>query len=516
MMMQELLARGLEMLFGGYRRQVNAIDARLARRPERPTRVAIVGAGLAGLTAAIELAERGYEVHLFEKNDYLGGKVGSWEVTLRDEDGEPLEDVLVSHGFHAFFKHYYNLNELLKKVGSHRFIKPIEDYMILDRRGERFSFRAVAKPPLLNIISLALHGVYSFRKIALGPAGPKFEAFLRYDREKTFQEYDEVSFQEFADDAELPDDMRLMFNTFSRAFFAPAHKMSMAELIKCFHFYYLSHDHGLIYDFLDDDYEISLLDPCRKYLLERGARIRLGEGVESLEQEQRGWLVNGERFDKVVLAGDVVGTAKIVEGSSSIAQRDPAWHEKVSALSPTNRYSVLRLWVDRDLDPKLPGFFITERDRLLDSVSIFQRLEASSRAWVEKNGGAILELHCYAVPDEIETEEEIREGLLEEFWRFFPQMREMVIHHEHQQVRHDFAAFHVGMWDRRPETQSGMPGLMLAGDWVKLPYPAMLMEAACMSGVLAANAVMKEDGVQQTPVFSVPLKGLLERLLPSR
>jgi hypothetical protein len=44
----------------------------------------------------------------------------------------------------------------------------------------------------------------------------------------------------------------------------------------------------------------------------------------------------------------------------------------------------------------------------------------------------------------------------------------------------------------------------------------MLMEAACMSGVLAANAVMKEDGVQQTPVFSVPLKGLLERLLPSR
>lgn len=516
MSVQRWFARGLEMLFGGYRRQVNVVDMRKPTRPERPTRVAIVGSGLAGLSAAIELADRGYDVHVFEKNDYLGGKVGSWEVTLEDEAGEPIEDVLVSHGFHAFFKHYYNLNELLKKVGSDRFIKPIDDYMILDRRGKRFSFRGVAKPPLLNIISLALHGVYSFKKIALGPAGPKFEAFLRYEREKTFEEFDEVSFKDFADDAELPDDMRLMFNTFSRAFFAPAHKMSMAELIKCFHFYYLSHDHGLIYDFLGDDYTISLLDPCLEYLGERGARVRLGEGVESLEREQDFWIVNGERFDKVILASDVVGTAKIVEASSTIAQLDADWHAKVSALEPTNRYSVLRLWVDRDLDPDLPGFFITERDRLLDSVSIFQRLEASSRAWVEEHGGAILELHCYAVPEEIEDEEEIRQGLLEEFWRYFPKMREMVIHHEHQQVRHDFAAFHVGMWERRPETRSGMPGMMLAGDWVKLPYPAMLMEAASMSGLLAANAILKEDGLREEPVYSVPLEGLLERLLPSR
>ena len=81
MSVQQWFARGLEMLFGGYRRQVNVVDRRQPSRPERSISVAVVGSGLAGLSAAIELADRGYDVHIFEKNEYLGGKVGSWEVT---------------------------------------------------------------------------------------------------------------------------------------------------------------------------------------------------------------------------------------------------------------------------------------------------------------------------------------------------------------------------------------------------------------------------------------------------
>jgi len=37
--------------------------------------ILVIGGGIAGLTAAIEVAETGYDVILVEKNPYLGGRV---------------------------------------------------------------------------------------------------------------------------------------------------------------------------------------------------------------------------------------------------------------------------------------------------------------------------------------------------------------------------------------------------------------------------------------------------------
>lgn len=43
-------------------------------------RAAIIGSGIGGLGAAIRLAAKGYEVHVFEKNEYPGGKLSQFEV----------------------------------------------------------------------------------------------------------------------------------------------------------------------------------------------------------------------------------------------------------------------------------------------------------------------------------------------------------------------------------------------------------------------------------------------------
>ena len=37
-------------------------------------RVGIIGSGVSGLSASIRLSNMGYEVHVFEANDYPGGK----------------------------------------------------------------------------------------------------------------------------------------------------------------------------------------------------------------------------------------------------------------------------------------------------------------------------------------------------------------------------------------------------------------------------------------------------------
>lgn len=58
-------------------------DARLAgpRANGTPPRVAVVGAGLAGLAAAVALQRSGASVHLYERSRLLGGKATSFEVS---------------------------------------------------------------------------------------------------------------------------------------------------------------------------------------------------------------------------------------------------------------------------------------------------------------------------------------------------------------------------------------------------------------------------------------------------
>ena len=39
----------------------------------------IIGSGIAGIAASIRLSVQGYDVHVFEKNDYPGGKLSAFE-----------------------------------------------------------------------------------------------------------------------------------------------------------------------------------------------------------------------------------------------------------------------------------------------------------------------------------------------------------------------------------------------------------------------------------------------------
>ena len=72
-------------------------------------KIAIVGSGLAGLTAAVDLVDSGHKVDIYESRSFWGGKVGSWE----DKDGNHIE-----MGLHVFFYNYANLFKLMEKVGA--------------------------------------------------------------------------------------------------------------------------------------------------------------------------------------------------------------------------------------------------------------------------------------------------------------------------------------------------------------------------------------------------------------
>ena len=89
-------------------------------------RVAIVGAGLAGLTAAVDLVDAGHDVDLYEARPFMGGKLASWV----DADGNHIE-----MGLHVFFFNYANLFALMRKVGVIDNLLPKEHTHLFVNRG---------------------------------------------------------------------------------------------------------------------------------------------------------------------------------------------------------------------------------------------------------------------------------------------------------------------------------------------------------------------------------------------
>jgi hypothetical protein len=73
--------------------------------------VTIAGGGLSGLAAALQLAQRGYQITLYEQKSLLGGNLGS----RRQPDGEYL-DVYP----HMYLDWYHNFWALLEDVTHHR------------------------------------------------------------------------------------------------------------------------------------------------------------------------------------------------------------------------------------------------------------------------------------------------------------------------------------------------------------------------------------------------------------
>ena len=110
---------------GGYSHQLNHIDTTLDSNLKKSKNVAIIGGGLAGMSAAAYLAPRGFEVDVFEKDTFIGGKIGSWPVHYADGF-----ETNVEHGFHGFFRQYYNLRRLMDKIGASKNFIPLSDYLI--------------------------------------------------------------------------------------------------------------------------------------------------------------------------------------------------------------------------------------------------------------------------------------------------------------------------------------------------------------------------------------------------
>jgi uncharacterized protein with NAD-binding domain and iron-sulfur cluster len=83
---------------------------------EKQGRVVVLGGGVAGLSAAHELAERHFEVRVFEQRDVPGGKARSTRVAQSATGGR--QALPGEHGFRFFPGFYWHLPDTMRRIPS--------------------------------------------------------------------------------------------------------------------------------------------------------------------------------------------------------------------------------------------------------------------------------------------------------------------------------------------------------------------------------------------------------------
>lgn len=493
-------------------------------RVDASRHVVVVGGGIAGISAACVLAERGVQVTLVEKESFLGGRAGAWTDQLAT--GEKFE---MERGFHAFFRQYYNLKRLLQRIDpALGCLQPLEDYPILGPAGQMQSFAGLPRRTPQNVISLTWRTPTLGLRDLMHVNKRQAIEMLRFDMPQSYARWDGMTAGQYLDSLQFPADARrLLFDVFSHSFFNPENDMSAGELLMMFHFYFTGNPEGLVFDVARQPFSTALWKPFERYLEGLGVTLRLGVCVNRLQRHEQSWhiTINGEISnddtrndtrneativaDAVVLATTVSGLQRLVTASPDLDA--PAWRQAVGALQLTNPFVVWRLWMNGPMRKGRAPFVGTSGLGLLDNISLYHLFEDESRDWAQRSGGSVVELHAYAVPHDA-AEADIRKELLQALHVLYPETVALEILEERYLARQDCPAFAPGSFASRPEVHTPWKDVVLAGDFVKLPIPSALMERATAAGFLAANTLLAQDRVRPEPILSVPLRGMLSRL----
>lgn len=427
-------------------------------------RVAIVGAGWAGLAAAVRSTQRGHRVTVFEMARHAGGRARG----VRTGAG------VLDNGQHILIGAYTHTLALMSQVGANpqHWLQRLPLSLIYpDGRG----LRLPAGPP----VTAFARGVLSATGWRWSDRCCLLAAAARW-RLGGFRCAPSLTVGQLC--RRLPRTLvrDLIEPLCVAALNTPMSKASAQVFLRVLHDALFS-GHGSADLLLPRGSLTDVLpEPALTWLADRGASIHLGQRAMTLSPADPGWHLDGERFDTVILACSAVEAARL---SASIA---PDWSRVTAALryepivtayllDPTLRLPAPMLALDAD-DAGAPAQFAFDLGALGRADATFAFVVSGASTWMERGltatGQAVLRQARRAFPGAFNAD-----GAMGD---------EAVIAHLTVEQRATFACT-PGL--ARPPMQIA-PGLLAAGDYVEGPYPATL-EGAVRAGESAADAVSR-------------------------
>ena len=460
--------------------------------------VAVVGGGLAGLSAACALVESGYHVHLIERRPYVGGRASSYE--------HPGTGEVVDNCQHVLLGCCTNLIAFYRQLGVAEQIRWFDQITFLEPGGRRsllrpgflpapfhnaFSFLAASALSLGDKLAIS-RGMMAFLRGVPKDDGENFAAWLTRHRQtkraiERFwnpvlvsalnEDLDRVSVQ-YAGMV-----FRTSFLQSAQAGWMGVPTIPLSEL----------YGHAL------------------GFIQSHSGEVSLRTSVDGFHYDDSSgrWRVQYEggsiEADAVVLAVPFESMQKLLP---QLPARTDGSAEKLARQLERLQHSPItgiHLWFDRT---------ITDLDHAVLLDTTIQWMYNKSRLQPERradDAGSYLELVVSASKSLVAmSRQEILDLALRELAEFFPAVRQaellkaVVI----KEVRATFSVT-PGVDADRPGPTTAWPRLFLAGDWTATGWPST-MEGAVRSGSLAAEALTKVAGKPE--VFlrpDLPPQGLM-------
>ena len=212
--------------------------------------------------------------------------------------------------------------------------------------------------------------------------------------------------------------------------------------------------------------------------------------------------------DYYVIATDVPGIKQLF--SLMVGEVEPGVREKIEELAIADPFAVARFWFDQDFPWQYSDFTSLSGYHLTDSITLYHHIQQQFIDWAAQTGGSVVELHAYAYKErDFPTQEALLATFTKELYEIVPSLKQAKLINQELVNQKNFSGYPPNSYLHRPETQTAIPNLLLAGDWVKMPFPCGLMERAVSSGLLAANEILAQEGLQRRALLSVKPRGVL-------
>ncbi|MEH2308262.1 9,9'-di-cis-zeta-carotene desaturase [Nostoc sp.] len=474
-------------------------------------RVAIVGAGLAGLATAVDLADAGCEIEIFESRPFVGGKVGSWV----DGDGNHLE-----MGLHVFFGCYYQLFDLMKKVGVLENLRLKEHTHTFINKGGRtggLDFRFFTGAPFNGLKAFFTTSQLSLQDklqnaIALGTS-PIVRGLVDFNGAmKTIRNLDKISFADwFRSHGGSNGSIKRLWNPIAYALgFIDCENMSARCMLTIFQLFAVRTEASVL-RMLEGSPSEYLHKPILEYLEARGTKVytrrqvREIQFIESNEQTRvtgiavaQGDAVETITADAYVFACDVPGIQRI------LPQEWRKWSEfdniyKLDAVPVATVQLRFDGWVTElnDEEQCKQLNHAAGIDNLLYTAdadfSCFADLALTSPADYYRLGqGSLLQLVLTpGDPFIAQSNEAIAQHVLKQVHELFPSSRELnMTWYSVVKLAQSLYREAPGMDAYRPNQKTPIDNFFLAGSYTQQDYIDS-MEGATISGRRAAKVILE-------------------------
>lgn len=525
-----------------------APTARRAPRTGRAAagrRVAIFGGGMGGLSAAHELAERGFQVTVYERKAW-GGKCRSMPVP--NTAGGGRQDLPAEHGFRFFPGFYQNLPDTMSRIPLPGGGKAFENLVAGDQvaafyKGTKFTLPAkgsiigtLSPDSLLAFLQTALNVVGAVPAVEVGYFLQKMIAFVTSGPKRRYQQWENMSFSQFVHAEKMSKPYNeLLVEMFTGTLVAAkpdkANAHTMGLMAEAWVYSTLGLGGYKAPDrLLNAPTNEALIDPWVAYLKSLGVTFQSDATLTRLDVQDK--KISGAEITGASGSGTVDADFYVL--AVPVERAVPLLNDQILAVDPSLRslrelttdwMNGIMIYLRQPIDLAKGHVAYAGQPWALTSISqaqFWKKRFGTTYGNGEVNECLSIDLSAWDKPGILYgkaardcTSDQIFKEVVAQIRKALPWngiiLNDANIHsyfidpaitgNGTSQAANDEPLLinRPSSWNYRPEAATALPNLFLASDYVRADINLATMEGANEAGRKAANAILDASGASGTP-----------------